>query len=627
MGLYQITLKFADVLGYTAPGQQIFNIFVNDTLQKANFDIYGTVRARNVAYDVVIPVYANLTTGTVAIQVQQVQGGAQLQAVSLVVTGASSSNFTLLSNFGDLQSAINAACSSGTPLVFNKNITVTSTSTLCSGLSIQGNGFTISAAASSGTVNILSASGAAGTTQNTTVNVNADPTQTTAASVTVADSSGFSPGDYITIGGQITDFTNTYVQTAQVRTSAAGVITPWQPVLVHALTTDNAHTVIKFTPLQNITIDGLNFDGAGASGATDARGIYFTYVANSTVKHCKFKNFISAGMLFYFGHNITVDDVEFTSSGNVNESDFLSSFVSWSNHTNIRSINSTGFGPQWQYGVGLNIFGVFSTGALNRAMKLAGVGRSTFRGIQNSGTRDAATGVCLAVAWRSWNVDFDGVELQNCAAAYGSLWVQDCSSCTLKGVHIAGSAGSGLQFEAASGTALGAVNVVVSELVTPDPVVNNALASAGNSVKWATFYTTRTYSSVASIISPASSTWTSIPFDTNSYDVGPIHSTSTNNTRFTAPVAATYKVTASVFFQGAGAGNLRAVRVFYNGSAQLTYTQGAITATYSIVPLIANLTLAKGDYIEIQVFQDSGGTLPIVGASAFNTNVTLELVQ
>lgn len=88
-GIYAITLKFADVLGFTVPGQQVFNIFVNGTMQRPNFDIFNTIRAQNVAYDVVIPFYSNLTTGNVSIQVQQVSGGAQLQAVSWVTSFSS----------------------------------------------------------------------------------------------------------------------------------------------------------------------------------------------------------------------------------------------------------------------------------------------------------------------------------------------------------------------------------------------------------------------------------------------------------------------------------------------------------------------------------------------------------
>jgi len=94
VGVYTIRLKFADVLGFTVPGQQVFNIYINGTLQKANFDIFGTVRAQNVAYDVVLPLYANLGTG-LTVQVNQVAtgtNGAQLQAVSFVLnqTGGSS---------------------------------------------------------------------------------------------------------------------------------------------------------------------------------------------------------------------------------------------------------------------------------------------------------------------------------------------------------------------------------------------------------------------------------------------------------------------------------------------------------------------------------------------------------
>jgi len=90
-GVYSITLKFADVLGYTVPGAQVFNIFVNGTIQKPNFDIFGIVRAQNTAYDIGVT-YSLLTSGTLSVQAQQVQGGAQLQAISVVAQGGTSSN-------------------------------------------------------------------------------------------------------------------------------------------------------------------------------------------------------------------------------------------------------------------------------------------------------------------------------------------------------------------------------------------------------------------------------------------------------------------------------------------------------------------------------------------------------
>lgn len=130
IGIYTVTLKFADVLGFTAPGQQLFNIYVNDTLQKANFDIFGTVRAQNTAYDVVLPLFASLT-GTVTVRVSQVAtgiNGAQLQAISIVqYTTATSGTFSIVSygakcdsttdDTAAIQAATNAASAAGGGIV------------------------------------------------------------------------------------------------------------------------------------------------------------------------------------------------------------------------------------------------------------------------------------------------------------------------------------------------------------------------------------------------------------------------------------------------------------------------------------------------------------------------------
>lgn len=108
IGLYSIRLKFADVLDFTQPGQQVFNVTINGTLQQANFDIFNTIRAQNTAYDLVLSLYANLTGNPVSVTVNQVSGSAQLQAVSFAAYSGTTDGWTYNAEAGTITAAAGA---------------------------------------------------------------------------------------------------------------------------------------------------------------------------------------------------------------------------------------------------------------------------------------------------------------------------------------------------------------------------------------------------------------------------------------------------------------------------------------------------------------------------------------
>lgn len=120
----------------------------------------------------------------------------------------------------------------------------------------------------------------------------------------------------------------------------------------------------------------------------------------------------------------------------------------------------------------------------------------------------------------------------------------------------------------------------------------------------------------------ANNTLTALTFTTNTTDVGSIHSTSTNTSRFTVPASNVggdgwYLASAQVEFASNTTG-IRLIDVYKNGTTRLAYhdnlpcTGGNATA----LQVTWQGALAAGDYIEFRVFQDSGGNLNTVAGVA-----------
>lgn len=117
----------------------------------------------------------------------------------------------------------------------------------------------------------------------------------------------------------------------------------------------------------------------------------------------------------------------------------------------------------------------------------------------------------------------------------------------------------------------------------------------------------------------ATSTFTSLALDTETYDDGGYHDSGTN-TRITIPTGkgGKYLVGGQARFASAG-GNQRFIRVLKNGSANVISNQNLIgSANVSTVNVNGVVSLAAGDYVELQVFQDSGGAVNVTASSDFS---------
>ena len=131
-----------------------------------------------------------------------------------------------------------------------------------------------------------------------------------------------------------------------------------------------------------------------------------------------------------------------------------------------------------------------------------------------------------------------------------------------------------------------------------------ATPSAGSSFVGCSLYDTNATQSISNNTSTLV-TWNSENFDTNTF-----HSTSTNTSRITIPSgkAGYYLFTSYGFFGDNATGNRR-LDLRKNGSLIRSWPTPSTTNTFSGLTITCFLSLAEADYIEIAVFQTSGGAL------------------
>ena len=109
---------------------------------------------------------------------------------------------------------------------------------------------------------------------------------------------------------------------------------------------------------------------------------------------------------------------------------------------------------------------------------------------------------------------------------------------------------------------------------------------------------------------------TAVAFDTTATDNYGGHSTTVNNSRYTAQVAGTYWVRAAVCWTPNATGS-RTMQLFVNGGG-VPYAQvqlpAAPASTYSLVEVTCLVPMNAGDYLEFKVGQNTGANLAIVAA-------------
>lgn len=112
----------------------------------------------------------------------------------------------------------------------------------------------------------------------------------------------------------------------------------------------------------------------------------------------------------------------------------------------------------------------------------------------------------------------------------------------------------------------------------------------------------------------ATATSTAISFDSESFDTAAMHDTSVNTSRVTFTIAGIYQVSGTVMF-ASNATNSRDVWLQLNGTTRIA--EAATTANSTDVWACSLSTLVKvaaNEYVELLVFQTSGGNLNALAA-------------
>jgi len=107
--------------------------------------------------------------------------------------------------------------------------------------------------------------------------------------------------------------------------------------------------------------------------------------------------------------------------------------------------------------------------------------------------------------------------------------------------------------------------------------------------------------------------WTSLSLNSERWDTANLHETATNSGRLKAPVAGKYYIFANITWESPIGSGLWGLRLQLNGKTviaeqSLPNTAAPFRISMSVGTLYA---LAAGDYVEVQVFQNSGNPLLI----------------
>jgi hypothetical protein len=116
----------------------------------------------------------------------------------------------------------------------------------------------------------------------------------------------------------------------------------------------------------------------------------------------------------------------------------------------------------------------------------------------------------------------------------------------------------------------------------------------------------------------ATATWTSVLCNSERYDIGGMHSTTTNTSRITVPTggAGVYHIGGQVRF-ATNATGIRAIRLLLNNTTSIGQRNSTATSTDPChIGIACDYKLAAGDYVEVQVYQSSGGILAVDSSSA-----------
>lgn len=118
----------------------------------------------------------------------------------------------------------------------------------------------------------------------------------------------------------------------------------------------------------------------------------------------------------------------------------------------------------------------------------------------------------------------------------------------------------------------------------------------------------KVYHSVSQSI--ATTTPILLAFDTEKFDTDTIHDNVTNNSRLTCKTAGKYLITVSVNFAANSTG-YREVSIRLNGTSDIAKHRSNAIVDASVIGATTVYDLAVNDYVEVIVYQNSGGALNV----------------
>lgn len=121
-----------------------------------------------------------------------------------------------------------------------------------------------------------------------------------------------------------------------------------------------------------------------------------------------------------------------------------------------------------------------------------------------------------------------------------------------------------------------------------------------------------------------SATLTVLALNSERYDTDTIHDTATNNSRLTCKTAGVYAISGNVSF-AANATGLRELDILLNGATMIaSKTVGNVGGTVAtIVDVGCDYLLAVNDYVELRVYQDSGGALNVLSTGNYTPEFSM----
>lgn len=116
----------------------------------------------------------------------------------------------------------------------------------------------------------------------------------------------------------------------------------------------------------------------------------------------------------------------------------------------------------------------------------------------------------------------------------------------------------------------------------------------------------------------ADATSTILSFNSEDYDTDGIHDNVTNNSRLTCQTAGKYTITASISFDANNTGDRSAAFVL-NGTTSIS-GQRVLPSNngYTMLTPVVIYDLSVSDYVEVRVYQNSGGALNVVFGAEYS---------